>query len=148
MLANTGAAEKVGASRTSWEQIPQQPKELGVLCKSAFCRTLQHHYHLLPAATLLPTSGLQGTGAPLWLLATWRLWFLASRDGMVGPCQLTLMGTSGRFKVWETVDWFAEADKASQKNRCSPFPTCEFLVQKREICYHRATELLTSWSDS
>lgn len=86
--------------------------------------TLQHHYHQLPGATLLPSSALQGVVSALWLLATW--------DGLVGPCLLTLTDIGRRFKLWKTVVCFAEVNKASQKNRYSPLPTCELLLLKKK----------------
>lgn len=93
--------------------------------------SLQHHCHLLPGATLL-SSALQVIVPALWLLATGGFWFLASRDGTIGPCWPTLMDTGRRVKVWKRVDWFAEADRDSQNNRCSPFPIGIGFISKKE----------------
>lgn len=81
----TQGLEMVGAAGPDEYNPPNLP----------FVGSLQHHWNLLPGATLLPSSPLQGMAPALWLPATERLWFLNSRDGMVGPCWLTLIDTAG-----------------------------------------------------
>lgn len=63
---------------------------------------------------------------------------------------ISLNGHRQEMKVWKTVGWFAEVDKASQKSRCSPSPTCELLLLDNDFSFffHRAPEFQVHWLGS
>lgn len=70
-VTRAGAGLHVGSS-TGCEQLPY--------CKLSHSRTPWHCCHLLPGATLLPSSAPQGMDSALWLLAIGRFRLLARKE--------------------------------------------------------------------